>query len=82
MTVKDDFYYDVRKELDIKDMCLKDLAQILDISPPYLSDILNGRRGTRARAKYIPKISNYLGIKVLPRDVVRYLGIYKGGETN
>lgn len=51
----------VRSELYKRDMKHKDLADMLDISGAYLSDILSGKRnGARAQehVKHIKKILN------------------------
>ncbi|GKV69818.1 transcriptional regulator [Sporosarcina sp. NCCP-2716] len=53
----------VRSELYKKKMSQRELAQMLGISSPYLSDIINGRKdGPKAQEhiKHIRKILNIL----------------------
>ncbi|HHT7172118.1 TPA: helix-turn-helix domain-containing protein [Bacillus cereus] len=50
------FEIKVKTWLIINDMKQKDLAEMLDISNPYLSDILSGKRNGKKIRKKIMKI--------------------------
>ncbi|AXO97135.1 helix-turn-helix domain-containing protein [Bacillus anthracis] len=50
------FEIKVKTWLIINDMKQKDLAEMLDISNPYLSDILSGKRNGKKVRKKIMKI--------------------------
>lgn len=52
----------VRSELFKRKMSQKELAKMLDISSPYLSDIINGRRGGPKAQKHIKHIRKILSI--------------------
>ncbi len=59
--MSEDLSIKVRNELYKKKMKHRDLADLLEISGPYLSDILNGKRnGPKAQEhiKHIRKILN------------------------
>ncbi|HFF0464001.1 TPA: multiprotein-bridging factor 1 family protein [Staphylococcus aureus] len=51
-----DFGLKVRTELLKRDMTNKQLAEMLEISSAYLSDILRGRRGAFEQKKRIARI--------------------------
>jgi len=70
---KDDFYYNVRRKLDERDMQQKELASLLGITPAFVSSILTGKCGRKARVTYIPKVANILGIAELPADVKKHI---------
>ena len=53
----------VRAELFDQELMLKDLAEMLDITQPYLTDILKGRRTGPKAQEHITKIKNILNIK-------------------
>ncbi|HAQ40133.1 MAG TPA: transcriptional regulator [Clostridiales bacterium] len=73
MNKKDDFYYNVRRKLDERDMQQKELASLLGITPAFVSSILTGKCGRKARVTYIPKVANILGIAELPADVKKHI---------
>lgn len=50
----------VRKELRIRGLKQKDLAKILNVKPPIVSDLLNYGKGNE---KHISTINEYLKIK-------------------
>lgn len=50
----------VRSELFKRKMSQKELAEILEISSPYLSDIINGRRGGPKAQEHIKHIRKIL----------------------
>ncbi|MBL1225409.1 helix-turn-helix domain-containing protein [Enterococcus sp. BWR-S5] len=53
----------IRTELRKRKMTFTDLAKLLDISKPYLSDIVNGRRDGKKAKEYIIRIKYILGIE-------------------
>lgn len=73
MNKKDDFYYNVRRRLDERDMQQKELAPKLGITPAFVSSILSGKCGKKARITYIPQIADILGIAELPEDVKKHV---------
>ncbi|WP_368900568.1 helix-turn-helix domain-containing protein [Oceanobacillus oncorhynchi] len=61
--MSEDLSIRVRNELYKRKMKHAELAQMLEISAPYLSDILNGKRtGPRAQ-EHVKHIKKILGIK-------------------
>lgn len=53
----------VRSELIRRGMSLKDLAEIMGISQPYLTDLLMGRRTGGKAQDHIENIKKILNIK-------------------
>lgn len=53
----------IRAELRKRKMLLKELADLLDISAPYLTDILNGRRSGKKAQEHVESIKAILSIK-------------------
>lgn len=50
----------VRRELRIRGLKQKDLAKVLNVKPPIVSDLLNYGKGNE---KHISTINEYLNIK-------------------
>ena len=53
----------IRNELRKRKMTLSELASLVGISSPYLSDILNGKRDGRKAQEHINSIKKILNIK-------------------
>lgn len=52
----------IRNELRKRKMKLHELAKMIGITPPYLSDILNGKRDGEKAQEHIRTIKQILGI--------------------
>ncbi|WP_348920155.1 helix-turn-helix domain-containing protein [Enterococcus rotai] len=53
----------IRNELRKRKMKLYELAEMLDITPPYLSDILNQKRDGKKAQEHIESIKKILNIR-------------------
>ncbi|MGX7065973.1 helix-turn-helix protein [Vagococcus fluvialis] len=53
----------IRNELRKRKMTLSELASLVGISSPYLSDILNGKRDGQKAQEHINSIKKILNIK-------------------
>ena len=53
----------IRNELRKRKMTLRELASLVGISSPYLSDILNGKRDGQKAQEHINSIKKILNIK-------------------
>lgn len=53
----------VKNELFKRNMKQKDLAEMLEVSPVYISDIINGRRSGPKAQEHIKHICKILDIK-------------------
>lgn len=53
----------IRNELRKRKMTMTELAELLDISGPYLSDILNGKRDGKKAQEHIKRIKKILNIQ-------------------
>jgi len=58
----EDISIKVRSELFKRKMSQKELANIIGISTPYLSDIINGRRTGPKAQQHVKHIRNILSI--------------------
>ena len=55
--------FQIRNELRKRKMTLSELASLVGISSPYLSDILNGKRDGQKAQEHINSIKKILNIK-------------------
>lgn len=62
LKMSEDLSIRVRNELYKKKMKHQELAELLGISGPYLSDILNGKRNGPKAQEHIKHIMKILGI--------------------
>lgn len=60
-----DFYKEVQKRLNEKEMNFKELAMAVNTSQSYLSQILHGQKRGKATKKVLEKVSELLEVSVL-----------------